>query len=121
MATMTGGDAVYHALKAADVSCVFGIPSQHNPGLYDALCRHGVRPDIHRNAHPQAAVELARRPSALSGSILHAFYEAIPASFLPAVVRETANRLVGTDKINCAGTSGTHDRAVEFRLSSTQS
>ena len=58
MSTMTGGDAVYHALKAANVSCVFGIPSQHNLGLYDALCRHGdIR--VVGTRHEQGAVHAA--------------------------------------------------------------
>ncbi|CAB3785599.1 putative 2-ketoarginine decarboxylase AruI [Paraburkholderia caffeinitolerans] len=58
MSTMTGGDAVYHALKAANVSCVFGIPSQHNLGLYDALCRHGdIR--VIGTRHEQGAVHAA--------------------------------------------------------------
>lgn len=58
MSIMTGGDAVYHALKAASVSCVFGIPSQHNLGLYDALCRHGdIR--VVGTRHEQGAVHAA--------------------------------------------------------------
>ncbi|GAB3630528.1 thiamine pyrophosphate-binding protein [Pandoraea terrae] len=58
MSTMTGGDAVYQALKAADVTCVFGIPSQHNLGLYDALCRHGdIR--VIGTRHEQGAVHAA--------------------------------------------------------------
>lgn len=58
MSIMTGGDAVYHALKAAGVSCVFGIPSQHNLGLYDALCRHGdIR--VVGTRHEQGAVHAA--------------------------------------------------------------
>ncbi|WP_179402347.1 thiamine pyrophosphate-binding protein [Burkholderia guangdongensis] len=58
MSIMTGGDAVYHALKAANVSCVFGIPSQHNLGLYDALCRHGdIR--VVGTRHEQGAVHAA--------------------------------------------------------------
>lgn len=61
------------------------------------LARLGERLDIHRNAHLQDAYELSRRTSGLSESILRHFYEAIPASFLPAVVRETADRLVGID------------------------
>ena len=37
----TGGDAVCAALEALNVRTVFGIPSQQNLALYDALARHG--------------------------------------------------------------------------------
>jgi len=58
MSQMTGGDAVYHALKAAGVACVFGIPSQHNLGIYDALRRHGdIR--VIGARHEQGAVHAA--------------------------------------------------------------
>jgi acetolactate synthase-1/2/3 large subunit len=36
---MTGGEAIVAALEALEVDCVFGIPSQQNLGLYDALSR----------------------------------------------------------------------------------
>ena len=36
---MTGGEAVTAALEALDVSCVFGVPSQQNLALYEALAR----------------------------------------------------------------------------------
>lgn len=36
---MTGGEAIVAALEALGVDCVFGIPSQQNLGLYDALSR----------------------------------------------------------------------------------
>lgn len=36
---VTGGDAVCAALEALGVDTVFGIPSQHNLGLYDAFAR----------------------------------------------------------------------------------
>ncbi|MAC35783.1 MAG: acetolactate synthase [Haliea sp.] len=54
----TGGDLVYRTLKAAGVECVFGIPSQQNLGLYDALHRYG---DIQMigTRHEQAAVHAA--------------------------------------------------------------
>src|SRR5690625_792563 len=58
MKTMTGGDAVYHTLRAAGVECVFGIPSQQNLGLYDAFCRHGgIR--VVGTRHEQGAVHAA--------------------------------------------------------------
>lgn len=63
--------------------------------IVEYLARLGERLDIHHNPHLQTAFELSRQTSGLSGSILRYFYEAIPASFLPAVVRETADRLVG--------------------------
>lgn len=36
---MTGGEAVTAALEALGVTCVFGVPSQHNLALYEALSR----------------------------------------------------------------------------------
>lgn len=58
MQTITGGDAVYQLLKAVGVDCVFGIPSQHNLGLYDALCRGGgIR--VVGTRHEQGAVHAA--------------------------------------------------------------
>lgn len=36
---VTGGEAVTAALEALGVRCVFGVPSQHNLALYDALSR----------------------------------------------------------------------------------
>ena len=41
MTIRNGGDAVCAALEALGVDVVFGIPSQHNLALYDALARHG--------------------------------------------------------------------------------
>lgn len=56
--TYTGGDTVYHTLRAAGVDCVFGIPSQQNLGLYDALCRHGgIR--VVGTRHEQGAIHAA--------------------------------------------------------------
>lgn len=58
MQAITGGDAIYQVLKAVGVDCVFGIPSQHNLGLYDALCRHGdIR--VVGTRHEQGAVHAA--------------------------------------------------------------
>lgn len=54
----TGGDAVCRVLKAAGVDCVFGVPSQHNLPIYDALCRHGdIR--VVGARHEQGAVHAA--------------------------------------------------------------
>jgi acetolactate synthase I/II/III large subunit len=36
---VTGGEAVRAALETLGVRCVFGVPSQHNLALYDALAR----------------------------------------------------------------------------------
>lgn len=36
---ITGGEAVTAALEALGVCCIFGVPSQHNLALYDALSR----------------------------------------------------------------------------------
>lgn len=41
MAGLTGGDAVCAALEALGVRTIFGIPSQQNLALYDALARRG--------------------------------------------------------------------------------
>jgi acetolactate synthase-1/2/3 large subunit len=58
MQTISGGDAVCYALKAAGVDCVFGIPSQQNLGIYDALCRQGdIR--VIGARHEQGAVHAA--------------------------------------------------------------
>ena len=58
MTSMTGGDAVYHALRALDVDHVFGIVSVHNIPIYDAIRRQGgIRPIDAR--HEQAAVHMA--------------------------------------------------------------
>lgn len=37
----TGGDAVCEALEALGVRCVFGVPSQQNLALYEAMARRG--------------------------------------------------------------------------------
>ena len=39
MTAMTGGEAVYHALRALEVDHVFGIVSVHNLPIYDAIHR----------------------------------------------------------------------------------
>lgn len=56
--TGTGGDLVYAALRAVGVECVFGVPSQQNLMLYDALARHGdIR--VIGARHEQGAVHAA--------------------------------------------------------------
>lgn len=58
MTTMTGGEAVYHALRALGVDHVFGIVSVHNIPIYDAILRlGGIRPISVR--HEQGAVHAA--------------------------------------------------------------
>jgi len=41
MSDRSGGDAVVDGLKQAGVDVVFGIPSVHNPPIYDAIRRDG--------------------------------------------------------------------------------
>jgi len=65
--------------------------------IVDYLARLGQRLSMTTNAHLQAAFEVSRHTSGLSESVLRYFYEQIPQSFLPEVVRETAQRLVGID------------------------
>jgi len=68
MPQITGGDAVYYALKAAGVECLFGIPSQHNLGIYDALQRHGgIR--VIGSRHEQGAVHAADGYARASGRL----------------------------------------------------
>jgi len=61
------------------------------------LARLGEALDARTNRHLQEAFALSCRTSGLSEPILRHFYEQIPQSFLPAVVRENAERLVGLD------------------------
>jgi hypothetical protein len=65
--------------------------------IIDYLAHLGQALDIGTNPHMQEAFALSCRTSGLSEPILRYFYEAIPASFAPDVVRETADRLVGLD------------------------
>lgn len=68
MQTISGGDAVHKTLKAAGVDCVFGIPSQQNLALYDALCRHGdIR--VVGTRHEQGAVHAADGYARASGRL----------------------------------------------------
>lgn len=61
------------------------------------LARLGQALDVRRNRHMQEAFALSCRTSGLSEPILRHYYELIPQSFEPAVVREMAERLVGID------------------------
>ncbi len=58
MAEMTGGDAVYQALRTLGVQHVFGIVSVHNIPIYDSILRHGGIETISVR-HEQAAVHAA--------------------------------------------------------------
>jgi hypothetical protein len=84
-------------LLMRDPSCMADLHALRFEDIVDYLADLGERLDIRCNAHLQAAFELSRRTSGLSESILRYFYEAIPASFEPAIVRETAERLVGVN------------------------
>lgn len=58
MREMTGGEAVYEALRAIGVEHVFGIVSVHNIPIYDAILRGGgITPVAMR--HEQAAAHAA--------------------------------------------------------------
>lgn len=61
------------------------------------LARLGKALDVRTNTYMQEAFALSCRTSGLSEPILRHYYELIPQSFEPAVVRETAERLVGID------------------------
>jgi acetolactate synthase-1/2/3 large subunit len=58
MTAMTGGEAVYHALRALEVDHVFGIVSVHNLPIYDAIHRLGGIRTVDAR-HEQAAVHMA--------------------------------------------------------------
>lgn len=58
MPELTGGEAVYEALRALDVRHVFGIVSVHNIPIYDAIRRGGGIEAI-AVRHEQAAVHAA--------------------------------------------------------------
>ena len=58
MTVMTGGEAVYHALRALEVDHVFGIVSVHNLPIYDAIQRLGGIRTVDAR-HEQAAVHMA--------------------------------------------------------------
>jgi len=64
---MTGGDAVYRALRLLGVEHVFGIVSVHNAPIYDALLRGGEI-EVVAVRHEQAAVHAADAYARASGS-----------------------------------------------------
>jgi len=65
--------------------------------IVEYLARLGKALDVRTNRHMQEAFALSCRTSGLSEPILRHYYELIPQSFEPAVVREMAERLVGID------------------------
>lgn len=68
MREMTGGEAVYEALRALDVQHVFGIVSVHNIPIYDVIeTRGGITPILMR--HEQAAVHAADAYSRATGKL----------------------------------------------------
>lgn len=65
---MSGGEAVYEALRAIDCEHVFGIVSVHNIPIYDVIeQRGGISPILVR--HEQAAVHAADAYSRATGKI----------------------------------------------------
>jgi acetolactate synthase I/II/III large subunit len=65
---MSGGEAVYEALRAIDCEHVFGIVSVHNIPIYDVIeQRGGITPILVR--HEQAAVHAADAYSRATGKI----------------------------------------------------
>ena len=68
MTIMTGGDTVYHALRALNVDHVFGIISIHNIPIYDALKRYGGIQAIDAR-HEQAAVHMADAYARTTGKL----------------------------------------------------
>jgi acetolactate synthase-1/2/3 large subunit len=72
MTMQNGGDAVCAALDALGVDVVFGIPSQQNLALYDALARHGgirMVPSRHEAGAVHAADGYARATGKLGVAI----------------------------------------------------
>ena len=68
MATVTGGDLIYQALRALDVTHVFGIPSAHNIPIYDAILRRGGIQPIYLR-HEQGAVHAADGYARMTGKL----------------------------------------------------
>lgn len=68
MPEMTGGDAVYYALKALGVDTVFGIPSVHNVPIFDAIKRHGGIKTISAR-HEQGMVHMADGYARVTGKL----------------------------------------------------
>ncbi len=72
MMGQNGGDAVCAALDALGVDVIFGIPSQHNLALYDALARNGrirMIPSRHEAGAVHAADGYARATGKLGVAI----------------------------------------------------
>ncbi len=68
MPEMTGGEAVYEALRSLGVEHVFGIVSVHNLPMYDAIHRGGgIRPIAVR--HEQGALHAADGYSRATGKL----------------------------------------------------
>ena len=67
--------------------------------IVEYLARLGKALDVRTNRHMQEAFALSCRTSGLSEPILRHYYELIPQSFEPAVVREMAERLVAIGPI----------------------
>jgi len=68
MATVTGGDLIYKALRALDVTHVFGLASVHNIPIFDAILRRGeIQPIYFR--HEQAALHAADGYARVTGRL----------------------------------------------------
>lgn len=65
---MTGGDAVYHTLRALGVDYVFGIVSVHNLAIFDAIKRGGSMTAIDVR-HEQGALHAADGYARSSGRL----------------------------------------------------
>ncbi|MDC0067634.1 thiamine pyrophosphate-binding protein [Gammaproteobacteria bacterium] len=68
MVSVTGGEAVYQTLVAADVDHVFGIVSVHNIPIYDAILRGGGIKTIDVR-HEQGALHAADGYSRATGKL----------------------------------------------------
>ncbi|MBI3132034.1 MAG: thiamine pyrophosphate-binding protein [Acidobacteria bacterium] len=68
MVTVTGGDLIHQALRALDVTHVFGIPSAHNIPIYDAILRRGGIQPIYLR-HEQGAVHAADGYARMTGKL----------------------------------------------------
>lgn len=66
--TVTGGDLIHQALRALDVTHVFGIPSAHNIPIYDAILRRGGIQPIYLR-HEQGAVHAADGYARMTGKL----------------------------------------------------
>lgn len=68
MATVTGGDLICKALRALDVTHVFGLVSVHNIPIYDAILRDGTIQPIYFR-HEQAALHAADGYARVTGKL----------------------------------------------------